>query len=361
MAGELQTEERGTGFRLSSRVLRALVRKTWRPTAQVALALGFVMGLLSLFVIPKTYEARAVLLPPSQDLLAGAGWLKSLVPGLSEGGTSSEVVMALFQSDRVSWSVIRNLRLDTLWHDTSRYFLLKKAQDRLKVETDLTLGTIVVGFRERDPRLSARIVQEYLRVVEALNDTLKISPIKPFVKVLDPPYPPEKKASPKTTLNVLLTLFLSSLLGFLFFSWRELRRRQVRDPLDLLFLSQDLEPLGFPEEAGALKHAFVDLSLAPAPRLLLWFQGLREEEVRRILQEAVGEDLDRLLEGWHPVGPLPDRATALVAYPGAEAALCFLVADQTGKSEVQRILQLLRDAGIKKCVAVVVRRGGTAR
>ncbi len=358
MAAEnLETPE--TGFRLSSRVVRALIRKTWKPTLKVAFGLGFVVGLLSLFVIPKTYEARAILLPPSQELLSGVGWIKNLVPGLSGGGTSAEVIVALLESDRVSWSVIRNLRLDTLWNDTSRYELLNRAHNRLKVETDLTLGTIQVGFRARDPRLSARIVNEYLRVVEALNDTLKISPLKPFLQVLDPAHPPRKKASPKTTLNVLLTLFLTSILGFLYFSWRELRRDQIRDPLDLLFLSQELEPLGYPEHAEALKHAFVELSLAPAPRLLLWFRGLSEEEIRRMLREVVGADLDRLLEGWHLVGPMPDRSPALVAFQGAGAALCVLEAEKTSREALRTVYRLLQDAGVRKCVAVV-RRPGTA-
>ncbi len=351
-----EVPDRAEEVGLNLALLWALVRKHLRQILGYSLALGVLVGLLSLFVLPKKYEARAVLLPPAEDLLSGGGWIKSLVPGLTGGGTSAEVMMALLQSDRVCWSVIQNLRLDTLWEDTVRQELLKRAQDRLKVESDITLGTILVKFRERDPRLAARVVEEILRVTEQLNDTLKISPIKPFLRVLDPPYPPHKKASPKTTLNVLVTLFLAGVLLTGFFGLREVRKARIDDCWDLRLAVGDRPCQSYrsPEDLKHLRYPALRAAASGKPGVLAWFPGTPKGLLDTLLQQ-LNALASSEAAGWSSAGPLPEALPQLLSGLAPDQEFWILVpAGRTTKEDLKALLSLLRRAGREPTLFLVL-------
>ncbi len=355
MTREPTTDSPEVGLHLG--LLWALIRKHLRKIMGYSLGLGVLMGLLSLFVIPKKYEAKAVLLPPGGESLTGGGWIKSLIPGLG-GGTSAEIVMALLQSDRVCWSVVRNLRLDTLWNDTVRQKLIQRAQNRLKVESDVTLGTIAVKFRERDPRLAARVVQEFLYVTEQLNDTLKISPIKPFLKVLDPPFPPRKKASPKTSLNVLLTLFLSFLLFSGYYGYRELRKPHIEDCWDLQLVLGEVPCrlyLG-PQDQGTLKYPGLRVVTSEKRGFLTWFPGAPQtllDQVARDLQDLAAPEGNA--RPWVLEGPLPKQLPKILhqIQPGQEFWV-MLPQGKVQKREIRELWEVLHAQGVQPTLWVVV-------
>ncbi len=350
------------GATLNFSILWGIFRKYARQILGGTVAVGVIVGLVSLFIWPKTYEAKAVILPPTEELLGGSlQFIKGLVPGLSGSATPTEVVLAMFQSDRVSWDIIQKFRLDTLWNKTHREDLLKEAHKRLHVGVDLQLGTIEVQFKARDPRLAAQITNAYIQVVEALNDSLKISPIKPFLKVLDYAHPPKKKSSPKTTLNVLLSMILAWTVLWGWGVFREIRNPWVQTPLDVQRISADLPLVRYQTGADLpnITHALAK-ALRPGDRVLVaWFEGLSEEEVRGTIQQAwepVGmefavERVEGLREGHESLpsqgdsrvtfvfgGPLPKHSPAVFALHAVHKVILFIVPGKTLRQDLKDFL-----------------------
>ncbi len=231
-----------------TRISGIIRRRFWAitiPSFVIALA----VGLTGKFLIHKQYDATVAILPPSggQISIPFGSVLKNILPGgLGLGGTGTKDVLALLQSRRMAEDVISKFNLMEYFKTDKLDKAIKKLSHMTKIKVDDETGVIYIKVRTKSPRLSADIANFYVSNLERLNDELKISVTKPFVKVLDPARPPDLKAWPKNAINTIITfVFLIIVLGA-YFLYREYTYPFAKYPESL---EDEFDLLGiFPEK-----------------------------------------------------------------------------------------------------------------
>ena len=207
--------------------------RNWKRIVGIILVVGTVSVLTFKFIVPKTYRAEALILPPSIEGFAQLGTLNKFLPGFGGGATPTAIVIALINSRTVAQSVVQDLKLDSIWNTSDINDAVKKLRKSINAFEDEDYGTIHIACASRDPKLAALIVNTYIKTIEELNDSLKISVNKPFLKVVDWASPPKKKWKPKPVLYTIIILFFTTIfvIGWVFY--RELKEDRIKDFHDL--------------------------------------------------------------------------------------------------------------------------------
>lgn len=215
-----------------SYVFHVLVRN-WKRIVGIIFVVGTVSVLTFKFIVPKTYKAEALILPPSIEGFTQLGTFSKFLPGFGGGATPTAIVIALINSRTVAQSVVEDLKLDSIWNTSDINDAVKKLRKSINAFEDEDFGTIHITCASRDPELAALIVNTYIKTIEELNDSLKISVNKPFLKVVDWASPPKKKWKPKPVLYTIIILFFTTIfvIGWVFY--RELKEDRIKDFYDL--------------------------------------------------------------------------------------------------------------------------------
>lgn len=215
--------------------------RNWKRIVSIIFVVGLVSILTFKFIVPKTYKAEALILPPSLEGFTQFGALNRFLPGFGGGATPTAVVIALINSRTVAQSVVHDLKLDSVWNTKDLNDAIKKLKKSVNAYEDEDFGTIHISSVSRDPELASLIVNAYIKTIEELNDSLKISVNKPFLKVVDWASPPKKKWKPKPVLYTIIILFFTTvfLIGWIFY--REMKEEHIKDFYDLAKVTEKSE------------------------------------------------------------------------------------------------------------------------
>ena len=215
-----------------TRLANIIRRNFWSisiPSVLIALA----VGLTGKFLIHKQYDATVAILPPSGGQLSipFGSVIKNLLPGgMNLGGTGTKEVIALLESRRMAEDVIQKFNLMNYFKTQKLDKAIKRLNKIVKIKVSDETGVIYIRVRTKSPIMSAQMANFYVTNLERLNDELKISVTKPFVKVLDPARPPDIKAWPKNAINTIITFILLVLSLTTYFIYKEYTNPFVRDP-----------------------------------------------------------------------------------------------------------------------------------
>lgn len=136
--------------------------------------IAFGVILLSVLLIPKTYESEARIMPPEGrgsssaliSALAGRSLEGELLGGLAAGLMGSRDSGSLFvevlRSSSVSGRLIDRFNLRHVYHKRYRVDAAKVLARRTTVTQDKKSGVITVSVKDHDPRRARDMVQAYL-------------------------------------------------------------------------------------------------------------------------------------------------------------------------------------------------------
>jgi uncharacterized protein involved in exopolysaccharide biosynthesis len=142
-----------------------------------AAAWGLVIATVIAFLIPKSYEAAARLMPPDQASGVGAAMLAALSSRVGESLTSAaqgvlgtktngDLFVGILRSDAVEDDLIEKFDLQKLYRDRYIEDARKDLAKHTVISVDQKSGIISVVVTNHDPKRAAAMAQEY---VEKLN------------------------------------------------------------------------------------------------------------------------------------------------------------------------------------------------
>jgi uncharacterized protein involved in exopolysaccharide biosynthesis len=139
------------------------------------------MALLITFAVPKTFTARAVILPPQQQQSAAVSALASLgaLSGLAGavGGLKSPVeqYVALMQSTTVADRIIDEFDLMSIYDEEYRVEARKELARNVRIAAGRKDGLITVEVDDEDPVRSARMANRYVEELRRLTTLLALT------------------------------------------------------------------------------------------------------------------------------------------------------------------------------------------
>jgi uncharacterized protein involved in exopolysaccharide biosynthesis len=163
-----------------------VIRKRLRPLLLFAMGTAFGTGLVSLFLIPKVYEAKATILPiegAEGSLVSALNTLGGLagIP-LAQKQTSSQTLVAVLESISLAEGVIS--RLDLMkeffkgdwdlakgnWKNPDKAPPLedgiRKLKSMVSIQQDRKTGVVTIKVEYTDPRLAAAIANTYVEELD---------------------------------------------------------------------------------------------------------------------------------------------------------------------------------------------------
>lgn len=145
-------------------------------------AVSIVLALIYVMVVPYSYTAKTVILPPQTKgdssmgaLLGNLGGLNAM-PGAGALGLKnpSDMYLGMLKSRTVADRVI--VRLDLQKHYQTK--TITKAREVLKYASNITAakdGFITVEYTHSDPVMAAKIANAYIQELDGLNSTLAVT------------------------------------------------------------------------------------------------------------------------------------------------------------------------------------------
>jgi uncharacterized protein involved in exopolysaccharide biosynthesis len=209
---------------------RVLWGGKWLILAIVVAATAAAIGIS--LILPKSFTAKATLMPLGLDRPGGLGALSGALSGAFGMDSPGVKLMAVLQSRTVAEDVVGRLNLEPILAEgrdprPTRAELVEYFQKRvLKVSTGQ--GMIVVKAVARDAELSANIANAaVLSAARYLNE----HSISTSFQILDEAVAPPKHSSPKIALNIaiafVLSAFVAVIIVFVRQYLRELRRAEA--------------------------------------------------------------------------------------------------------------------------------------
>lgn len=207
--------------------LLEIIRKLWEKKFFLLFCF-FVPAIIALIVtllIPKRYTSSATILAP--EVAAGGGVIQTPFGGFSASNLgqnviSSQAVIALLKSDEMLEDMVAHFNLvEKLRFEKKRGAMKFVKEEMTSIEFFSNEGVINITVETNSPDMSKSMVEFYLSNLEKLNSAFELSSQNPVVKVISPPYLPEKKSFPKTKMNIGVAGFLGLVLGLLYIYFRE--------------------------------------------------------------------------------------------------------------------------------------------
>lgn len=163
--------------------LRDLLAPVWRARAWV-LGGGLVAGLVALaitFVLPVTFTARTVILPPQQQQSAAASALANLgaLAGLAGAGMSvkspADQYVALMQSVNVRDRIVDRFKLMEVYGSEYREAARRTLGEHVRIALGKKDGLITVEVDDHDPKRAADIANQYIDELRRLTNELALT------------------------------------------------------------------------------------------------------------------------------------------------------------------------------------------
>ncbi|HEU4460715.1 MAG TPA: Wzz/FepE/Etk N-terminal domain-containing protein [Methylibium sp.] len=159
-----------------------LAERRWLLLVAPLLVAAAAFGLSHL--LPKTYTARASMLPPQQQQSSAAaalgqlGALAGLAGGLGGGSalkSPADQYVALMQSTRVADRLIDRYDLMKVYDNEYRFQTRKELGSNTRITAGKKDGLITIEVDDEDPQRAAKIANDYIEELRGLNNQLALS------------------------------------------------------------------------------------------------------------------------------------------------------------------------------------------
>ena len=142
---------------------------------------ALILSIVTVFLLPKTYTAKAKIMPPQQNQSMGAmaalsqlGPLAALaVPGMGLR-TPSDLYVALLRSDTVAYGLIDRFSLMSVYGKKLRIDARRRLEDRSEITAGKE-GVISISVDDRSPQRAADLANGYVEELEKLTKTLNMT------------------------------------------------------------------------------------------------------------------------------------------------------------------------------------------
>ena len=207
--------------------LLEIIRNLWRRKVLFILCF-FVPAIIAMivsFLLPKRYMSSATILAP--EVAAGGGIIQTPFGGFSTSSLgqniiSSQALIALLKSDEMLEDMVEHFNLaEKLGFEKKREAMKFVKGEMTSIEFLSNEGVINISVEANSREMSKSMVEFYISNLETLNTTFELSSQFPIVRVISPPYIPEKKSFPKTKMNMGVAGFLGLVLGLFYVYFRE--------------------------------------------------------------------------------------------------------------------------------------------
>jgi len=184
-----------------------------------------IIAMIVSFLIPKKYISSTTFLAP--EVATGGNIIQTPFGGFSTSGfgedvISSQALMALLKSDEMIEDVIKQFNLAEKLNIKKKRALIDFIKKEMtSIELLSNEGVIEISVETHSPEMSKAIVEFYLSNLEKLNTKFKLTTQNPLVKIISPPYLPEKKSFPKTKINMAMAFLAGLTLGLLYIYFKE--------------------------------------------------------------------------------------------------------------------------------------------
>ncbi|WP_338415646.1 Wzz/FepE/Etk N-terminal domain-containing protein [uncultured Sphaerotilus sp.] len=137
------------------------------------------LGFGGAMLVPPTYLAQAMIMPPQQQNIASAamsslGALAGLTGGLGAKNTADQYV-ALMLSTSVSDRIIDRFKLQQVYDEDYRVDARKKLMENVSIAVGKKDGLITVDVEDRSPARAAEMANAYIEELRHMTNTLAVS------------------------------------------------------------------------------------------------------------------------------------------------------------------------------------------
>lgn len=133
--------------------------------------IAFVLSILLAFLLPKTYESTAKILPPQQDTgvmglmlgaMGGGSGIASLAGGLLGASTPADMYASMLSSENIMDNIINRFNLMEVYNEDNRFDMYKKLDDLVEIKAGKKDGIISISVEDEEPRRAANIANAYV-------------------------------------------------------------------------------------------------------------------------------------------------------------------------------------------------------
>lgn len=154
------------------------LRQRWKTIALTGLGCG-ALGAAIAFMLPPTYTAQAVILPPQQQGSAAASALGSLgaLAGLAGGSVKSptDQYIAFMLSTTVEDRVIDQFKLNDLYDEKYRSATRKHLQKNVNITAGKKDGLITIEVDDKDPKRAAEMANAFVEGLRFMTNRLAVT------------------------------------------------------------------------------------------------------------------------------------------------------------------------------------------
>lgn len=182
---------------------------SWKLILIVSSVSTGILALIVSLLLPKIYAAEVTIIAP--EAIAGglAGGLIAQAAGIGlEEGVSSQTILALLNSSTATKAVIKEFNVVETFNLKDKTEASEYLDKVTTFKFDQIDGIISVTVECEYPELSAKMANFYVNHLNTLNETIKITPEKPFVKVIDWASVPSMPSKPRIKWNTAIGIFL---------------------------------------------------------------------------------------------------------------------------------------------------------
>jgi LPS O-antigen subunit length determinant protein (WzzB/FepE family) len=176
-------------------------------------------------LIPKRYTSETAFLAP--EVAAGGGIIQTPFggfssSGLGQGSLTSQAVIALLQSDVTIKEFIEQFNIMDYYGFKIERDAIEFVKEKMtSIEFVADEGIIKLSVETYSPEISKTMVEFYINNLKKLNEEFKLTTESPILKIISPPYLPEKKSFPKTKTNIAIAGLGGLICGLLFIYLKE--------------------------------------------------------------------------------------------------------------------------------------------
>lgn len=172
------TDRQFTGDTVSLGALGSALVNGWRTLA-VCTAVGVGAGFAAVALIPATYTARVVLMPPQSQTGSAASALGSLgaLAGLAgaSGRNNAEQYVALMSSVNVLGKLVDEFGLMKVYDEELRTDAIRELERRISLNVGKKDGLITIEVEDRDAQRSAKLANAFIAELRRMTNTLAVT------------------------------------------------------------------------------------------------------------------------------------------------------------------------------------------
>lgn len=158
----------------------AHLRKRWKLITLAPLAVGVITAGIT-FLIPPTFTARAVFMPPQQQqsmaasAIASLGALSGLAGGLAGLHTPADQYVALMESATVADRMVDRFGLMKVYDAKLRVDARTALAQNTHISVGKKDGLITVEVDDHSPQRAADMANRYIEELRSMTDTIAVS------------------------------------------------------------------------------------------------------------------------------------------------------------------------------------------